>query len=298
MNKSLGIALVVIAGIILSALIFGAGLLVGRSNYGSNNFGPFAMNLAPASRAGVGRNITNHGYAMMGNGQNMMSGNGMTLPPAPRAGVAYGFNRMAGYTSGSATNPTPLTMEQARQAVESYLKGLDNSDLELKEIMIFDNNAYARITEKSTGIGAMELLVDPASLAVFPEYGPNMMWNLKYGRMSENGMTRGSRAGMGGCGGMTLAQAPRAGVGSYPNNSGSVSADMTVTPEKALQAAQQFLDQQLPGYKTAADADPFYGYYTIDILKDGQPAGMLSVNGFSGQVFLHTWHGTFIEMFE
>jgi hypothetical protein len=22
---------------------------------------------------------------------------------------------------------------------------------------------------------------------------------------------------------------------------------------------------------------------------------MLSVNGYSGQVFLHTWHGTFIE---
>jgi hypothetical protein len=24
-------------------------------------------------------------------------------------------------------------------------------------------------------------------------------------------------------------------------------------------------------------------------------AGMLSVNGYSGQVFLHTWHGAFIE---
>jgi len=32
---------------------------------------------------------------------------------------------------------------------------------------------------------------------------------------------------------------------------------------------------------TAKDADPFYRYYTIDILKDGKPAGMLSVNGFS-----------------
>jgi hypothetical protein len=25
---------------------------------------------------------------------------------------------------------------------------------------------------------------------------------------------------------------------------------------------------------------------------------MLSVNGFSGQVFLHTWHGTFITSWE
>jgi hypothetical protein len=29
--------------------------------------------------------------------------------------------------------------------------------------------------------GAMELLVDKSSGAIFPEYGPNMMWNLKYG---------------------------------------------------------------------------------------------------------------------
>ena len=39
----------------------------------------------------------------------------------------------------------------------------------------------------------------------------------------------------------------------------------------------------------------FYGYYTLDFEKDGRIAGMLSVNGYSGQVFLHTWHGTFIE---
>ena len=29
--------------------------------------------------------------------------------------------------------------------------------------------------------------------------------------------------------------------------------------------------------------------------KDGKVAGMLSVNGYSGQVFLHTWHGAFVE---
>jgi len=276
MNKSLGIALVVIAGIILSALIFGAGLLVGRSNYGSTNFGPSTM---------MGRNFTNQGNSMMGNGQNMMGSNGM---------MAYGFNMMGGYTNGSAAKTTPLTIDQAKQAVESYLKGLDNSDLQIKEIMIFDNNAYARITEKSTGTGAMELLVDPSSLTVFPEYGPNMMWNLKYGHMSGNGMMSSS-GGMMGNGGM---MSGRRMMGGYTINPGSVSATMAVTPEQALQFAQQYLDQQYPGYKTAEDADPFYGYYTVDILKEDKPTGMLSVNGFSGQVFLHTWHGTFIEMYE
>jgi hypothetical protein len=147
--------------------------------------------------------------------------------------------------------------------------------------MIFNNNAYARIVEKSTGIGAMELLVDPTTLSVFPEYGPNMMWNQKYGHMGVYGMMGG--AGM---------------MGGYYNNSSASTSQMTVTPEQALQLAKQYLDQQYPGYKTATDADPFYGYYTIDIMKDNQPVGMLSVNGYSGQIFLHTWHGTFIEMWE
>jgi heat shock protein HslJ len=81
-------------------------------------------------------------------------------------------------------------------------------------------------------------------------------------------------------------------------NAESASSTMTVTSEEALTLAQTYLDKEYPGYKTATDADPFYGYYTIDITKDGNVTGMLSVNGFNGQVFLHTWHGTFIEMSE
>ncbi len=257
MNKTFVVSLAVIGGIVLSALIIGVGMFMVRANWG---------------------------YSMMGNGYNT------TQAPAYRAGVG-GYNMMGGYRSGNATNAKPLTVNQAKQVVESYLKGMNNSDLELKEIMIFDNNAYARITEKSTGIGAMELLVDPATLSVFPEYGPNMMWNLKYGHMGGSGMTLAPapRAGVGGRNGM---------MGGYNSNPGSVSATMTVTSEQALKITQQYLDQQFPGYQAAEDADPFYGYYTIDIMKDGKPTGMLSVNGFSGQVFLHTWHGTFIEISE
>ena len=164
MNKALKITLVVISGIVLAALAFGAGLFIGRTNLGFLGNGPARM-------MGLGLNNNNPGYSMMFNGYNIMGSNGM----------------MGGFQSNNTVNVKPLTIDQATQAVEGYLKDLNNSDLELKEIMIFDNNAYARITEKSTGIGAMELLVDPSSLAVFPEYGPNMMWNLKYGHMSGNG---------------------------------------------------------------------------------------------------------------
>jgi hypothetical protein len=288
MSKTLKIALVIIGGIVLSALIFGGGVIVANANWVTSGINHVNMTLAPARRAGVGWT------------------SGSNNP-------GYGNNMMGGYQSGVTSNVKPLTVDQAKQAVEGYLKGLNNPDLEIKEIMIFDNNAYARITEKSTGIGAMELLVDPASLSVFPEYGPNMMRNLKYGHMIETGGMMGSAASgmMGGAGGTTLAPAPRAGVGGnstkgrrsgmmggYNNKPGSASATMAVTSVQAAQIAQQYLDQQFPSDQAATDPDPFYGYYTIDILKDGKPTGMLSVNGFSGQVFLHTWHGTFIEVSE
>jgi hypothetical protein len=258
MKKALGITLAVIGVIVVVALIFCAGLFIGRSSVRAASYGTFFM---------LGQGYGNQGYSMMGNKYNMMSGNGM----------------MGGYRNSERSTTKPPTIAQAKQAVESYITGLNNSDLELKEIMIFDNNAYARIIEKSTGIGAMELLVDPVNLSVFPEYGPNMMWNQKYSPMGTIGGMMGGRKGM---------------MGNYYNNSAANSATMTVTSDQAAKIAQKYLDQQFPGYKASTDPDPFYGYYTIDILKDGNPTGMLSVNGYSGQVFLHTWHGAFIEMWE
>jgi hypothetical protein len=73
-------------------------------------------------------------------------------------------------------------------------------------------------------------------------------------------------------------------------------AEMPVSEEGALKSAQQYLDASLPGAKVEEGADAFYGYYTIDIQRDGKIVGMLSVNGYNSQVFLHTWHGDFIEM--
>jgi hypothetical protein len=267
MSKTLGIVLAVIGAILIAALIFGAGFFLGRTN-----LIPFRF-----SMGGFYSPAFNNPGAPAGSCYNMMDG----------------INRWGLFGNSNTADDTPLTVDQASQAVEDYLARVNNADLELNEIMIFSNHAYARIVEKSTGIGAMEVLVDPTDLSVFPEYGPNMMWNLKYGMMSSGGMMcgygpTGSRGMMGNRGMM----------GEYYNNPVVVSADMTITPERALEIAQEYLDEEYPGYKTADDAEPFYGYYTMDILKDGEPTGMLSVNGFSGQVFLHTWHGDFIEMWE
>ena len=157
--------------------------------------------------------------------------------------------------------------------------------------MIFDNNAYAIIAEESTGIGAFELLVNPVTRAVFPEYGPNMMWNLKYGMMSSfggNGMMGGFGNMMGGSGGM---------MGGFDfDDNFSASDELSVTPEDALTIAQSYLDRYLPGSEVSDEITTFYGYYTIDIEREGEISGMVSVNGFTSQVFSHIWHGDFIEM--
>ena len=176
---------------------------------------------------------------------------------------------------------TPLTVDETKQAIQSYLTGLNNTDLTLKEVMVFNNNAYGLIIEKSTGKGALEVLVDPLSKTVSPEFGPNMMWNQKYSPMGAGGCGRGMMGATGTCG------------ATQPSTANA--AEMTVASAQATQYAQEYLDKNVAGTKAASDPMAFYGYYTLDYTKDGKPAGMMSVNGTSGQVWLHTWHGTFIE---
>ena len=162
-----------------------------------------------------------------------------------------------------------LTIEQAREATVQYVASLGYGNLEVAELMEFERNYYAIVEESDSGIGAMELLIDKWTGAVGPEMGPNMMWNARYGMHGRGGMTGWTR-----------------------------NQTNTVTPEEALQTAQDWLDASRPGVTVEDHADPFYGYYTIHTLKDGEVYGMLSVNGYDGEVYLHTWHGDFIEMTE
>lgn len=161
-----------------------------------------------------------------------------------------------------------ITLEEAATSVERYVARLGYGDLHLAEVMEFDRNYYVIVAEDDTDTGAMELLVDKNSGAVGPEPGPNMMWNQKYG------MHRSGRMGM---------------MGSYPSD------PMRLSAQDAEAIAQQWLDANLPG-RQAGEADAFYGYYTLHYLHDGEIEGMLSVHGDSGDVWYHSWHGSFIAM--
>lgn len=167
-------------------------------------------------------------------------------------------------------NTKPISIDQAADYARRYVASY-GSNLMLTEVMEFAWNYYAEVEEKDTGIHAMELLIDKYTGAVSPEMGPNMMWNTKYGMMS----------GM---------------MGNYYGRS-APTADMPITSEQAKTIAQQYLDTNLPGI-TVAEADTFYGYYTLHTLKNGEVEGMLSVNGYTGAVWYHSWHGSFIGMKE
>ena len=221
------------------------------------------------------------GYSqgMMGGGygQGMMGGGyGMTQAPAPWAGVGgYGQGMMGGGMMGgqgmmpwgsygpSAAGGQRLSLEEARTAVEAFATTA-GANLVVSEIMEFDLNFYAALEEESTGRGALEVLVDPYSGAVGLEPGPNMMWNQKYGPMG------------------------RGAVG-----------EAVVSMEDARQQAQRSLEAQLPGGRVHDGGTAFYGYYTFDYDgPDGTIAGMLSVDAYNGAVWIHTWHGGFVQEWE
>jgi hypothetical protein len=188
------------------------------------------------------------------------------------------------------TTPTHSvgSLGDARSAFERAVEGYGNSNLEVTEVMAFANNYYAEVEEKDTGIGAMELLINRLGRRVYQEPGPNMMWNTKYGMMSGNGARRGMMGPNGQ--GMMGSSSASASAESPPSNTAD---KMAVSPEQARKIADAYLSRVSPG-TTAEEPTRFYGYYTIDTEKDGKTSGMLSVNGYSGEVWYHSWHGPFV----
>ena len=199
-------------------------------------------------------------------------GQGM-MGPRSQGGFP-GWGMMGGWWDFRPPGAKALTIDQVVEELQNYLKASWGPDLKLAEVMEFDNQFYAAAEEKSTGFYAFELLVNKWTGAILPEPGPNMMWNAKYGHM---GGMMGGRWGWGDWRGYR--EVPQ----------------MPVSAERARQLAQEQLDVRLPGATVEEGVDTFYGYYTIDVMKDAKVFGMLSVNGFSGWVWYHNWHGKFIQ---
>lgn len=250
-----------------SMMLTGNGYAQG-SNFGPNMMGDFANNSGSYDNMMGSYGSMTGGYGNMMGSFDMMNGGYGNIP---------GFATMMGGLG--LTTADPLTIEEAQTAVTDYLASLNNDNLTLGEVMIFDNQAYAQVMDKSRGAGAFELLVDPVTGNVFPEPGPNMMWNTEYSPM----------AGMMGAGMM--------GGGNMMGSSGfTPGGDSTVTTKEAVSISQEYLDTALPGTVASDDVTAFPGYYTLHIEQDGKIIGMMSVNAVTGDVFPHFWHGEFITM--
>ena len=289
--------------IILSLLLFAAGLWLGQTRILNTNWQPGWMMGKPNNdvQPGYGmKNDTGMMGMMMNNGM-MSSNNNQNMPGMinGQGSMMMGSNGMMGMMSGFSglSDVDPLTVAEVETAVTNYLSTLSQDNLTLGEIMIFSNHAYAQILDSDSGLGAFEVLVDPTTGNVFPEPGPNMMWNTQYGMMSGlgGGMMGSNMMGSGMMGNNMMGNGMMSGnmmgsLGSAPD------AEINITAGEVVNIAQAYLDAYLPG-KTADDrADTFPGYYTLHILEDSETIGMLSVNAYTGQVFLHHWHGDFIEM--
>jgi len=175
--------------------------------------------------------------------------------------------------SGFSSTATAIEDADVEEIAERYIASYRLEDLAIEEVMEFDNHYYVEVEEQGSGRYAFEFLIDRYSGAATPEPGPNMMWNLKYGHMSQ-GMMGIGRGGFFG--------------------SANDGTNMTLSEEDAYEAAQLYLSRSDSDLEADQHAAAYYGYYTLHTLQDGQVVGMLSVNGFTGEVWPHTWHGTYL----
>lgn len=231
-------------------------------------FNGYGMTLAPHpfGIAGVGGNGMMNGYASNQTMPPTVPFGGMMSGYGMRGGMMGGHGMMSGYGFGQAITPT-VKLDDAIARAKQYVAAYNNADLQLAEVEEYTNNDYGVVAEKSTRNAAFQILIDKFNGAVYPEMGLNMMWNTKYSPMDSM---------MGGFG--------------FNQPSGK----MTVTVEQARANAEQFVKANLPNATVEKEGDTFYAYYNFDVLQNGNTYGMLSVNGYTGTVWYHTWHGTFV----
>ncbi len=234
---------------------------------GPGFYSPYGTNTATGSYGAY------KGGMMGGNAYGYQSQPNQAAPTYPnqyggRGCMGSGYAAPAYPNAGTSTSPINIT--SAVTTAQGYLASLNNKDLAIDEVEEYTQNFYVLFKEKSTGNGAFEMLIDKYTGSIYPEMGPNMMWNTKYGMMN---------------GGMMgwLREAQTTAI--------------TDTLDQAKANAQQFLNANYPG-TTVGDGDTFYGYYHFDVLSSGNTYGMLSVNGYTGQVWYHTWHGAYIQTAE
>ncbi|MBE0429733.1 MAG: hypothetical protein IBX61_07645 [Thermoleophilia bacterium] len=274
-NKRL-LWLAFIVGIVaVAAMIFGL-LFSGLADYRGN--GIFSRDLSRYG-FGPGRDMHGfmHGYGVTGD-YGMMGGYGYggMMGGYGYGGMMGGYGGMMGIQSGPVdASVRPISIDEANDAAGRFLDYYDGAQLQVGEIIEFSNGFYARIEERETGAGAFEIVINRNTGAVLFGPGPSLAWNTKYGPGYGYGMMdRGYRQVLRGANDATT--------------------DMPVEADDARDRARDYLERQFPG-ATAGEPAAFYGYYTLKVTMDQRTLGLLSVDGYDGRIWFHSWLGAFLS---
>jgi hypothetical protein len=207
-----------------------------------------------------------YGHGMMGNQSGQM-GPGMMNNPNYNYGYGPGmmYNQSGNYSYGHGMTGNmmsiyypeskPITQDVALKNMENFSRQY-SSNSEVEDFMMFSSNYYAVVKDAASGQDIAEILVDRYSGSTYPEPGPNMMWNTNYG-----------------------AGRVQAGSSGY---------DLA----GAKKLAEDFLSGYLPGSQIQ-ESHSLPGYYTFDFGRN-ETESMLSVNAYTGQIWVHTWHGSYM----
>lgn len=164
-------------------------------------------------------------------------------------------NMVGGMMSLYHPGAKPITQDAALRNMENFAIQY-GSNVEVDDFMAFSSNYYGVLKDTSSGQGIAEVLVDRYSGSAYPEPGPNMMWNMHDAR----GRLQAGNAGY--------------------------------NQSEAKKLAEDFLVDYLPGAQIL-ESEAMPSYYTFDFGRNSIE-GMLSVNAYSGQIWVHTWHGPYL----
>ncbi len=194
---------------------------------------------------------------------------GSTGTPGSSGGPGLNASPMESYgapaqpgTHLPAALSVPITSNKAIDIIRKYLAKTNNEDLYPAHLFEYNTHFETELREKDTQRGAFELIIDKFTGRIYPETGPNLSWNNKYGINS---------------------------------NYFGIQPKMTLSVVDALGVAGDFIKRTSPELKVEGDATEYYGYYEFHITQDGKLAIEANVNGFTGQLWIENWHGPLLR---
>lgn len=181
----------------------------------------------------------------------------------PQAGAMYHMQQSgAGRQNIVGPIGVPITSNKTLEIIEKYLKKTNNDDLYPRRLFEYNTHFEVELKEKETERGAFELIIDKFNGRVYPETGPNLTWNGKYG---------------------------------FNGNYFGLQPAMPIKVGDALQTVGDFIKRTSPELKIEGDVSEYYGYYEFHITLEGKLAIEANVNGFTGEMWIENWHGSLLR---